>query len=102
MEKLYEILKSIDMPVSYHHFKTPISPPFITYYRNASKNFIADDKVYKKINIIKIELYTKQKDIQQEEKLEQILDENNIDYQIIAENYIDSEKIYQTIYEIAI
>ena len=102
MNDLLELLKQLNIAVAYHHFVNPNSPPFITYLGTGTDNFYADNKVYLKINIIKIELYTLQKDIKLESQLESILDSNEIPYEIIAEGYIESEKVYQVIYEINI
>ena len=66
MSELYELLKELKMPVAYHHFIKAKSPPFIVYYRVNSKNFVADDTIYTKTNIYRIELYTKQKDVNKE------------------------------------
>ena len=62
MIELYDLLKKLKMPVAYHHFIKATSPPFITYYRISSNNFVADDTVYTKINNYRVELYTKEKD----------------------------------------
>ena len=102
MSELYELLKELKMPVAYHHFIKAKSPPFIVYYRVNSKNFVADDSVYTKTNIYRIELYTKQKDVNKEIEIENLLDRSGIIYEVISESYIESEKIYQAIYEINI
>lgn len=102
MSELYELLKELKMPVAYHHFIKAKSPPFIVYYRVNSKNFVADDTVYTKTNIYRIELYTKQKDVNKEIEIENLLDRSGIIYEVISESYIESEKIYQVIYEINI
>ena len=102
MSELYELLKELKMPVAYHHFIKAKSPPFIVYYRVNSKNFAADDSVYTKTNIYRIELYTKQKDVNKEIEIENLLDRSGIIYEVISESYIESEKIYQVIYEINI
>ena len=102
MSELYELLKELKMPVAYHHFIKAKSPPFIVYYRVNSKNFVADDTIYTKTNIYRIELYTKQKDVNKEIEIENLLDRNGIIYEVISESYIESEKIYQVIYEINI
>ena len=102
MSELYELLKEIKMPVAYHHFIKAKSPPFIVYYRVNSKNFVADDTIYTKTNIYRIELYTKQKDVNKEIEIENLLDRSGIIYEVISESYIESEKIYQVIYEINI
>lgn len=102
MSELYELLKELKMPIAYHHFIKAKSPPFIVYYRVNSKNFVADDTVYTKTNIYRIELYTKQKDVNKEIEIENLLDRSGIIYEVISESYIESEKIYQVIYEINI
>ena len=73
-------------------------PPYITYIFTYSSNMYADNKVYKKINNIQIELYTNKKDLQAEAKLEDLLDLNEITYQT-SEIFIESENIFQKIYE---
>lgn len=102
MNEIYELLKEMNMPISYHHFTKATPPPFLIYYRISSNNFIADNIVYEKTNIIRIELYTKIKDINIENALETILTNHEIPYEVVAENYIESENIYQVIYEIEI
>ena len=99
LQELNNILKSTGYEVAYSHFNTPIKPHFITYLISNSENFIADNKVYKKIDNIKIELYTSIKDLQAEEKLEKLLDENDIAYET-DETWIESEKLFQKIYEV--
>lgn len=102
MNELYELLKQLNIPVAYHHFVNATTPPYITYYRSETNNFYADNKVYKKIDTYRVELYTPQKDISLELQLEQLFDSNEIPFEIEAENYIESEKVYQVIYEINI
>lgn len=99
LEELYLILKSTGLPVAYSHFNEIKSPPYITYLNSYSSNFNADNKVYKKIDNIQIELYTKYKDLEAEKKLEDLLDENEIVYET-TEEWIDSEKLFQRIYEV--
>ncbi|ACP15500.1 hypothetical protein BAHan_0552 [Bacillus anthracis] len=59
---------------------------------------IADSKVHFKISDVNIELYTAKKDLVAEAKLEKVLDDNEIPYES-SEIYIDSEKLFQKIYE---
>ena len=102
MNEIYELLQTMNMPVAYHHFTKQTNPPFICYFRESSNNFIADNKVYQKIDVIRIELYTEKKDIQKEIQLECLLEQSDIPYEVISESYIESEKVYQVIYEINI
>lgn len=94
-----KLLDATGYPVAYSHFKEAQKPPFICYLRNGSANFIADNKVYKKINDITIELYSNKKDLVAEEALEKLLDDNDIPYDS-DEIYIESEELFQKIYEV--
>lgn len=99
LEKLYSILKATGYSVAYSHFEVKTKLPFITYLVDGSSNFFADNKVYKKIKNIKIELYTAEKNLEIEENLERLLDENEIAYET-DETWIESEKLFQKIYEV--
>lgn len=101
---IYTILEVTGYPVAYSHFigttTTPLpSPPYITYLSAYSSNLKADNKVYKKIDNLQIELYTNKKDLIAEKKLEDLLDINEIAYDS-TEVWIDSEKLFQKIYEV--
>lgn len=103
LNELVSLLKATGYPVAYSHFNVDAnnpapSIPFITYSTPSSDNLMADNRVYKKIINIRIELYTELKDLAAEERLEAILDENELPYNYM-QVWIDSEKIYQTIYE---
>lgn len=104
LSDIYTILKATGYPVAYSHFtattNNPLpTPPYITYLSAYSSNFKADNKVYKKIDNLQIELYTAKKDLTAEKKLEDLLDQNEIAYES-TETWIDSEKLFQKIYEV--
>ena len=102
MDELYDILCELNIEIAYHHFPKPVVPPFIVYYRIKSNNFNADNKVYEKINTYRIEIYTKQKDMALEILLENLLDANGYTYEVVSESFIDSENMYQVVYELEI
>lgn len=102
--ELYTILKATGYPVAYSHFtattNNPLpTPPYITYLSAYSSNLKADNMVYEKIDNLQIELYTNKKDLAAEKKLEDLLDQNEIAYESI-ETWIDSEQLFQKIYEV--
>ena len=99
MDKLLDILKSIGFPYAYYHFaegEAP-DPPFVCYLLPGSDNFSADGKVYYRISEARVELYTDQKDLAAERKLEDALDACGIFYEK-SETWIDSEKLYEVLY----
>ncbi|MFS0783552.1 hypothetical protein [Bacillus sp. 1P06AnD] len=106
LAELKKILDATGFPVAYSHFTAtetkPIpSPPYICYLTPYTSNFKADNRVYKKINNVQIELYTSKKDLAAEAKLEDLLDANDFPYDPI-EVFIESENLFQRIYEIKI
>lgn len=101
LEDLYKILKETGYPVAYSHFDEEGEPPtlpFITYL-DSSDNFGADNTVYHEITDVTIELYTKSKDLEAENKLQGLFNSNDLFWNKTI-NWIDSEKVFQIIYEI--
>jgi len=91
---LFNLLKSTGLPVAYHHFTSPPSPPYIVYLFSYSSNFGADNKVHGKVNNYQVELYTTIKDPASEKLVEDLFDANDIFWDK-TETYIDSEDLYQ-------
>lgn len=75
--------------------------PFICYRVIESDNFGADNKVYKAINRVNIELYSKYKDVTSESLIEAKLDSLDT-YWEKEETYIDDEECYMIIYTIEV
>ena len=101
MVELYELLSTLNLPLSYHHFSKPQKPPFMVYFSPGAENFEADNKVYQKKNIFFVEVYSPVKDLKIEERIEKLFDENEIVYEK-RETYISTESLYQVVYEILI
>lgn len=104
LDELALILQATGFPVAYSHFvqteSTPLpEPPFICYLTNYSAHVHADDMVYKSNENVQIELYTNKKDLAAEAKLEALLNENELPY-YETETFIDSEQLFQKIYEV--
>lgn len=101
LEELKTLLETTGMPVTYRAWPENEAPPlpFICYLVAYSNNFGADNRVYHKISHIQVELYTKQKDPNAEDKVENALSSFYWDK---TEEYIDSERCYQILYEIEV
>lgn len=102
--ELKKILDATGYPVAYSHFALlPGNPvpklPYICFIADGSANLMADNKVYHKINDLNIELYTARKDLAAEAKIEKVLDDFEIPYDSPIEGVIESENMYQKIYE---
>lgn len=99
LAELKQLLDATGYPVAYSHFRDAQTAPFITYLVAYSSNFVADNKVYQKVSNVQIELYTIKKDLVAENKLETVLDANEISYDSV-ETFIESEQLFQKIYEV--
>jgi len=101
LSELYSLLKTIGIPVTYSHFEEGQAPalPYICYLEVSTENFKADGKVYQKVTDVDIELYTRFKDLNIEDSIEQLLNENGIPWDS-DEIYINDEKVFQKTYEV--
>lgn len=102
LNELYSILNGISAfngKVAYRSFPLGSAPdlPYICYLETSTNNAFADNKTYKVIKGIDIELYTETKDLVSEELIESALNSNNIPWNK-DETYIDSEHCYQITY----
>jgi hypothetical protein len=99
--ELYQALKSIGFPVAYGSFTNPVTPPFITYQFAYSSDMIADNHNYVDIGNFQVELYTDKKDLTTEKKVQDKLKKLGLPYRKF-ETFLDTENIYQILYEIQI
>ena len=101
LENLYQLLKSTGLPVVYRAWPINKAPelPYICYLAAYSNNFSADGVVYQPIDHVQIELYTKDKDLTAEGKVEQAL--SSLFWQK-SESYIEDQQCNQVVYEIEV
>ncbi len=100
MDRLIEIMEETGLPYAYHHYSEGESPdpPFLVFLYPSSDNFSADGEVYYQIDNVNIELYTDLKDPEKEDQVEAVLKEHGIFYQK-TETWIESEKMYEVLYQ---
>ena len=101
LSELYLLLRRVGIPVTYSHFEEGQAPslPYICYLEVSTENFKADGKVYQKITDVDIELYTRFKELDIEDAIEQLLDANSIPWDS-DEVYINDEKVFKKTYEV--
>ncbi len=102
-EEVMEMVEKMGLPFAYDHFVEGESPdpPFVVFLYPNSSHFAADGKVYFKARRLNIELYTDRKDVGLEEQAEAVLDGYGIFYEK-SEAWIESEKLYEVLYEMEV
>lgn len=93
------LIKSMGLPVTYHHWQPGKVPPlpYLVFWFDDMQHFAADNVMYQKILSVQLELYSNLKNFAAEEKVERVLDANEIVYEKYEE-YIDTEKLFEQVY----
>ena len=102
-EEIAEMMQEIGLPNAYHHFAEGESPnpPFVIFLSPGEHTFGADDLMYVSFKKLNIELYTDEKSPETEERVEEVLLRYNI-YYTKSEVWIESEKLYEILYELEV
>ena len=102
-EEIAEMMQEIGLPNAYHHFAEGESPnpPFVIFLSPGENTFGADDLMYVSFKKLNIELYTDEKSPETEERVEEVLLRYNI-YYTKSEFWIESEKLYEILYELEV
>ena len=102
-QEICKIIKETGLPFAYHHFaegENP-EPPFLIFLSSGENNFSADNYMYFSFKKLNIELYTDRKAPEIENKVEEILKKYQIFY-TKSEIWIESEKLYEILYEMEV
>jgi len=97
------MIEGTSLPYSYDHFAEGEVPelPYIAFRYPASDNTAADGMTYLTSARLNIELYSDIKDPAAEEKVEAVLNSYGIIYNK-SEEWIESEKLYEVLYEMEV
>lgn len=96
--ELYTLLKSIKIPIAERVFEKPQKPPYGIYYRINNDSTYADNCNYAESPRFVFELYTAKRNLELEQKIEELFKENDMPYSV-NEIYISEEKLREVIYE---
>lgn len=99
-KQVAEIIKSMGYPFVYYAWRVDHVPdlPYVVYYYPQETPEAADDSGLVTIARLNIELYTNQKSIADENKVERVLNDNDMPFNK-SEAYLDSEQMYEVLYE---
>ncbi len=97
LEELKSRCKKQGFQYAYGVFKEPVEPPHLVAISTQTNNFMADNKVYKKSQLIQLDYTYIDKDICMQNKIEdEIL--GDIAWEKSDETYLSDEKIWQVSY----
>ena len=102
-EEVMQMIDETGIPYAYDHFAEGESPdpPFICFLFPGSDNFSADNIVYAAFENLNIELYTDEKNPELEASVETVLKEHELFWQK-SEVWIESEKLYEVLYQMTV
>ena len=102
-EQINEMMQEMSLPFAYHHFAEGESPepPFLLFLSPGENTFSADNVAYFSFKQLDIELYTDKKLPELEEQVEAVLAKHEI-YYTKTELFIDSEELYEVLYEMEV
>lgn len=102
-KKVKEMIEELGIPYAYDHFAEGESPkpPFVIFYYPRTSNFAADGIAYFKKNVLNVEVYTDEKDIELEERIEAVFERHGLFF-VKTEVWIESEKLYEVLYEMEV
>lgn len=98
-KEIFDMLKTLNIPIAYDHFESnkQVVPPFIAYRETSPQTFKANNVTYYRPYNFEIELVTEIKDVALESRIEDLLTNNNIPYDISGE-FGMKMKEYSTIF----
>ena len=102
-EEINEMMQEMGLPFAYHHFAEGESPdpPFVLFLSPGEDTFSADNLMYFSFKMLHIEVYTDEKSPETEERVEEVLLQHKI-YYVKTETWIESEKLYEVLYQMEV
>lgn len=102
-EQVLEMVEKMGLSCAYGHFAEGQSPepPFLVFLYPESRNFAADGIAYFKKRKLHLELYTDYKSVKLEERIETVLESHGFFY-ARSEVWIESERLYEVLYEMEV
>ena len=102
-EQIAEMMEEMGLPFAYHHFAEGESPapPFLLFLSPGENTFSADNLAYFSCKQLDIELYTDKKQPELEAVSYTHLTLPTI-YYTKTELFIDSEELYEVLYEMEV
>lgn len=99
-QEVATMISGMKLPYAYYQFPegTAQKLPYVVFYFSNTNDMYADQTNYQNIEQLNVELYTDEKDFSLDATIEAVLTANGLTY-YKEENYIESERMWQTAYE---
>jgi hypothetical protein len=105
LSDLKSVLDSSGIPFAYYSWpvdKAPPPLPWGVYLEAYGRSFGADNTAYSAVRHMQVELYFAKKDPVLEKRLEDVLTGASIFFEKTDEVYLESEKCFETLYELEV
>lgn len=96
--ELYVLLETTGLEAVYNNFKSPPSLPYVVYKESGASAWGSDEKNGIRKTEWLVELYTVEKDIGTQSKLEVLFDDLGLNWVMSFDDLIESEGLYLTAY----
>lgn len=93
LEEIVDRCDRLEIPYAYGVYKNEVQPPYLVGIMRASDNFMADNKVYIKDLPMQLDLVYRYKDIELENKIEDIL-LRDVAWNKTDEAYLEDEEVF--------
>ena len=99
-KEIATMVRTIGLPFAYYQFTedTAVPPPFVCFYLESSDDAFADNSNYQRIETLNIELYSDEKDYDNEAAIEAVLFNTGLTF-ARNEAYIGDQKMYMVTYQ---
>lgn len=97
-QEIADMVESTGINNTYRVFRTKQKLPYIVFYYPDIDDPMADNRNYQRIERLRIELYTDNKDFELEAAVESTLLDNGLPFSK-AEDYVETERMYMLTYE---
>lgn len=95
---IYEALTTTGLPCAYSHFKTPQTPPYLTYLGNGQDTALADNTIYWSSNSYQVEYYYTEKSETNEAAIEAALLSAGFIYEKSEDVFLEDEGVFLIYY----
>lgn len=100
-DELLAVLRPTGIPWAYHHWEDQRDPPYGVYLDGEVNPFFADGQDYFPSMGMMLEIYSLERDPELDRKVQDALKAAEIPYRVHF-TWIESEELYETIFEIEV